>query len=1683
MKGKLTKSILRLVMLLLTAFIIVFSAACAGNKKDGDDGSDVDVGNPSAPEFVLDKSSIELTVDENIEILTLTRNYIDEIPQWKSSNPQVATVTLGQSADKVTVKGISAGSAVISVTAGYYIATCQVKVNPGIYLELLTKNLNLLVGGTGTVSVETDAPELSYSSDNPYVATVNPSGLVRGVSEGTTYITVSAGHKSVTCPVTVTAPIVSITKPAMKDEVIQLTLEDGENTYQLEAESNGKIEWFTGDESIAKVDKNGLVTAVGKGETTVTAYYGSAEDERKISVKDEIITVTLNYTEYTLESKESLNLSATVVSSKGEVDDNTVSWSVVDGDDIVSVDENGTVIALGKKFGTAIVRATSNKDADGKAYCSVTVPDPYADWIKISDKASLENALTQGNENKSMYLTGDIDLEGATITSTLNNYNATFDGMGYEIYNFTCNGLFKGIEPGGSVQNLAITCNSEYTGDNGLFGLFILGKVENCRFDITVLSDNQCVLAHHDSTTAAVSNVILLVRNPENKSNVHAALALKYAGWINSYCSVLEGTTASCNGPQHKTEAELKSVSLYEGWDTDIWQIEEGEIPVLKNGGNIGELTVTLNVTATTLRISEKVQLIATVKPSKLPSADRAVVWTSSNESVATVDENGLVTAISNGTAVITATSVKEPEKYVTCNITVNNGAVAEITLTSPENVSLELGGTAKIDASVTIGELTYTSSNSAVATVDANGNITAVTVGTTEIRVQATDSEGIFEIVTVTVNPAPAVSITNKADAADAIQVGGSLSLTATPNRSDGEIQWSSSDESVATVSNGTVTAVAVGKATITVTYNAAGESVSDSVQVTVYDGAFIEFALNARSVSVGGDWKIDYSSAGGTVEWASSNPEIATVDADGNVHGIAVGKTIITATVDGKPTTMVIHVYEKVAGATEVSTEAQFQAMGNGVYYIVNDIDFEGATVNTLSEFVKVDGLGYKVTNFRTPKLFTQFQGYMRNLEISCVLNGNGNFDGLFGTWIGGQDGTVENCIFHITFSGNANQCAFVHHIFNGTAKNIILYVSVENGAGGQKFPAWYENPNGTVNNMFVVKGSGSYSAVNGATEKTEADLKNASTFDESWDDGWVIIDGELPQLKGALVTEPLKIKLDKTTAEISVGETVAINASVTPSELPAEERAVTWSSSDTSVATVDSNGVVTALKAGTAVISVTSADETITVFCTVTVNAIELSITDEITELKLGGEHQIAYTISCGEVLWESLNESVATVDAHGKVTAVSAGSATIKATSVLDPTVSDSITIEVKSSVVITVQLSETSLEIARGESTTIIATVINSSEGVTWSVEEGSDIVSVDENGKVTALDKDGTATIRATAKDNGGKTEYAYAECTITVFNPAVHLSIDTDRRTLKAGETSAARVLHVTMDNLPASPAAADIVWTSSNTAVVDTITAGYSDNVYTGTLNAAGEGVTVITATYNVDGRDYKITCEVAVFTADGNWTAVYDLATFTAVWSSNGNYYLAHDLDLKGADLGKYSSNDYNAVFNGHGFTVSNFTTAALFMYNNSGSVIENLKLICTLNNNGGGEGILGHHGNGGTIRNCYFDITFGTNINGSSPALMNHVNNGIFENIIVVTHNPNNKSGVRADFNESGGTVTNMVSYRADSNIDDPRKGTNVTEDQFTSSATYNESWNAGWIIEDGEYPRLRTAFDN
>ena len=250
--------------------------------------------------------------------------------------------------------------------------------------------------------------------------------------------------------------------------------------------------------------------------------------------------------------------------------------------------------------------------------------------------------------------------------------------------------------------------------------------------------------------------------------------------------------------------------------------------------------------------------------------------------------------------------------------------------------------------------------------------------------------------------------------------------------------------------------------------------------------------------------------------------------------------------------------------------------------------------------------------------------------------------------------------------------------------------------------------------------------------------------------------------------------KVSLNKSATTLTEGESETLTATITPSNATGD-KTVKWSSSNEAVAAVDSNGKVTAKKAGTAVITATSSNGK-SASCTVTVKQKEIAITGiglnkSTTSLTEGESETLTATIAPSNatgdktVKWSSSNGVVAAVDSNGKVTAKKAGTAVITATSSNGKSASCTVTVKQKEIAITGIGLNKSTTSLTEGESETLTATIAPSNatgdKTVKWSSSNGV-VAAVDSNGKVMAK-KAGTAVITVTSSN--GKS----ASCTVTV--------------------------------------------------------------------------------------------------------------------------------------------------------------------------------------------------------------------------------------------------------------------------------------------------------------------------
>jgi uncharacterized protein YjdB len=235
------------------------------------------------------------------------------------------------------------------------------------------------------------------------------------------------------------------------------------------------------------------------------------------------------------------------------------------------------------------------------------------------------------------------------------------------------------------------------------------------------------------------------------------------------------------------------------------------------------EHTIGINISATekTLNVGDIMNLTATTLP--IGISDNRISWSSSDASVAAVNEEGQITAISPGSCVIKATSV-DGGYDAECNITVAK-LPESITLDKYE-ATITVGKTEKISAIISPDDatnktLTWMSNNTEVATVDATGLIIAHKAGTATITATSNSNESVKATCEVTViQPVTGVKMNHSSLLFDYIGETACLEATVLPeDATNKKIRWTSSDESVCIVSNGMIVAVGMGTSVVIAT------------------------------------------------------------------------------------------------------------------------------------------------------------------------------------------------------------------------------------------------------------------------------------------------------------------------------------------------------------------------------------------------------------------------------------------------------------------------------------------------------------------------------------------------------------------------------------------------------------------------------------------------------------------------------------------------------------------------------------------------------------------------------------------------------------------------------------------------------------------------------------------------
>lgn len=251
--------------------------------------------------------------------------------------------------------------------------------------------------------------------------------------------------------------------------------------------------------------------------------------------------------------------------------------------------------------------------------------------------------------------------------------------------------------------------------------------------------------------------------------------------------------------------------------------------------------SITLNQTEEKLTVGDRLQLIATILPEDV--TNKQIRWTTGNESIATVSDEGIVIVTGAGETVITAFTTDGTNLSAQCHITAEPATVfAESISLNIQEGEVYIGRPIQLVATILPTDVStkgasWTTSNPDVATVNEIGVVNGIAEGEAIITATTVDGTNLSASCKLTIKPVIAETITLNITEAR-VEVGKTLQLSASITPDDTtipDVKWQSSDESIATVNDGLVTANSEGEVIITAT-TTDGSNLSVSCAITVF-------------------------------------------------------------------------------------------------------------------------------------------------------------------------------------------------------------------------------------------------------------------------------------------------------------------------------------------------------------------------------------------------------------------------------------------------------------------------------------------------------------------------------------------------------------------------------------------------------------------------------------------------------------------------------------------------------------------------------------------------------------------------------------------------------------------------------------------------------------------------------
>lgn len=398
---------------------------------------------------------------------------------------------------------------------------------------------------------------------------------------------------------------------------------------------------------------------------------------------------------------------------------------------------------------------------------------------------------------------------------------------------------------------------------------------------IATVDENGLVVAKKGGNAQIVANA---AENPNIKATCHITVIQPAAGiTLNTnnmvlieeeFCQLMATVIPedASNKDINWTSSDISIAMVSQ--DGTVYAIKPGQATIMAttvDGGFVALCKVIVKakeITATAIRLShnsetitigEKFQLNAVLEPENV--TNKTISWTSTNPNIATVNADGIVQALAEGTTQIIATTTDGSNLSAICNITIEKQLISITNIQiSPSTARIAVGKSVQLNAILTPVDATSTnvlwsSTNSSVATVSQDGEVTAIAVGDAIIIASTQDGSNLSATCNISVynevipvseiilTPAIIEGLQNESATINAVVI--------PENATNKQLKWSSSNDDVALVSNGIVNFIKKGTAIITAEA-IDGSNVKSECEVIVSDSAGIESIIKDRDTYV---------------------------------------------------------------------------------------------------------------------------------------------------------------------------------------------------------------------------------------------------------------------------------------------------------------------------------------------------------------------------------------------------------------------------------------------------------------------------------------------------------------------------------------------------------------------------------------------------------------------------------------------------------------------------------------------------------------------------------------------------------------------------------------------------------------------------------------------------------------